>query len=98
MPWPALLPAAAALRVTLAAWSWAIEISCDLGSARTCGTQDMLDALRATGQASAAARAAQPHWKRYATSILTWISRPSHPSLPLRRAIAHTLAQPNATS
>lgn len=91
VPWPAILPAAIALRAALIALSWAIETSCDLGAARTIGAGGMLDALTRSSQAADAARAALPAWQRYTSSTLIWITGPAHPPFPVRRALIRTL-------
>jgi hypothetical protein len=87
VPWPVLLPAVIGLRVVLTAAGWVVEATCDLGGARTAGAEAMLDFLAYGRGVKSAARAGRPAWKRRTLSVLTWLAGPSHPPMPLRRAL-----------
>jgi hypothetical protein len=87
VPWPALLPAALALHVAATVLSWAIEISCDLGGAADAGADAMLATLDHLSQTVTQLRKDRSRSAWYARAALMWIAGPTHPPLPLRRAL-----------
>lgn len=86
VPWPALLPVVAALRVAMTAVLWAIEISCDIGGGRDTSPAAMIATLDFKERAECGARALWPAGKRRAVSVLTWAAGPAHPPFRVRRA------------
>ena len=86
VPWPALLPVVAALRVAMTAVLWAIEISCDIGGGRDTSPAAMIATLDFKERAECGARALWPAGKRRAVSVLTWAAGQAHPPFRVRRA------------
>jgi hypothetical protein len=92
-PWPNLLLIAAAVRVVTTAMFWAIEVSCDVGSARDTSPAAILASVDYKQRTEGGARAMWPRGKRWAVSILTWAAGAEHPPYSVRRAAIRTLAR-----
>jgi Zn-dependent protease with chaperone function len=89
LPWPWMASAIPGIYAFNVLSGWAIEMSCDLGSAETHGPDAMLATLDYLARVLADARAARTRWSRYAHSVLKWATGPSHPPFPLRKAAIH---------
>lgn len=91
-PWPVMLLAAVALRVAKTAITWAVEIGCDVGAAREKSAAAMLSTVDYLERTQGGTRALQPPAKRWALSVLTWLTGPGHPPYGVRRAAIRGLA------
>jgi hypothetical protein len=87
VPWPVLLLALLAFHVTVTLLSWALEVSCDMGGATQAGVDAMLAALDHLSETVAQIRKDRSGWERYSRAALRWAAGPSHPPLPVRRAL-----------
>jgi hypothetical protein len=97
VPWPVLLPAVLAFHAAVTLLSWAIEASCDLGGATQAGPAAMLAALNHQSHTATQIRKNRSRGARYTRSALVWAAGPTHPPLPLRRALLR-LRWPQASS
>jgi hypothetical protein len=93
VPWPALLPVAAGVRIGAVAVLWAVEVSCDVGAAREVGAGAMIASIDYKQRTREGARALWPAWRRWTVSALTWASGPEHPPYAVRRWAIHALAR-----
>lgn len=81
-----VLAAAAVFQVSSLLAVWIVEAACDRRAARAEGRAASLDAFAYIAAAQAADRAAS-RWRRAGGLVLRWAAGPSHPPLPLRRAL-----------
>jgi hypothetical protein len=93
VPWPALLPVAAAVRIGAVLLLWAIEFSCDLGAAGDVGKDAIAEAVSYKQRTKGGSRALWPAWQRVVVGILTWVAGPEHPPYAMRRWAIRTLAR-----
>jgi hypothetical protein len=93
VPWPVLLPVAAAIRIGAVLLLWAIEVSCDLGAASDVGKGAIIEAVNYKQRTREGARALWPAWQRRAVNVLTWVTGPEHPPYGLRRWLIRRLAR-----
>ena len=93
VPWPMLLLPVAALRVISTLIAWAVEVGCDVGSARELGAGAMTASVNYKERTMRGARAGWPPAKRLAVSVLAWVTGPEHPPFGMRRAAIRALAR-----
>jgi len=93
VPWPALLLPVAALRVVSTLTAWAVELGCDVGSARELGADAMTASVNYKERTRRGARAGWPPAKRLTVSVLTWVTGPEHPPYGMRRAAIRAFAR-----
>lgn len=93
VPWPALLPVAAAVRYGAVLLLWAVEFSCDLGAAGDVGRDAITEAVSYKQRTKSGSRALWPAWQRAVVGTFTWVAGPEHPPYAVRRWAIRTLAR-----
>jgi hypothetical protein len=93
VPWPAALPVAVAVRYGAVAVLWAVEISCDLGSAREMGIWAMTEAVNYKQRTKEGARALRPAVLRWPLTLLGWLAGSEHPPYAVRRLAIRALTR-----
>jgi hypothetical protein len=86
VPWPLLLPAAAAVHLSAVLLLWAVEVSCDVGAARETSAGAMIESLDYKQRTREGSRALWPAPLRRTVNVLTWVTGPEHPPYAMRRA------------
>ncbi len=93
VPWPLVLPVVAALRVVSVLVCWAVEVGCDVGSAREHGAGAKIAAIDYKQRVVRGSRAGWPPAKRQAVRVLSWVTGPEHPPFGMRRWAIRALAR-----
>jgi hypothetical protein len=87
VPWPAVIPAVAALHVACTLLAWAIEISCDLGAAAGTGKAAMMATYQVMAASARHGSRALSAPKKVAAYAMYWAAGPAHPPIAVRRAV-----------